>query len=91
MRHAREDYNARIVDLQEGIPEEEPVFVIRGQDVCAPETLDRYADLAEVVGAGPAFVSAVRAHADRMREWQRTVARKVPDLPAAEDPDDDRE
>jgi len=38
MKHAREDYN-RIQDPDEKIPDNEPVFLLRGQDVLAPNLL----------------------------------------------------
>ena len=43
MRHAREDYNNRIVDLENKIPKDEPVFLLRGQDVLAPGLLLEWA------------------------------------------------
>ena len=39
MKHAREDYN-RIQDPAGKIPENEPVFLLRGQDKFAPATLE---------------------------------------------------
>lgn len=45
MKHAREDYNRRIIDVDGTIPENEPVFLFRGQDKLAPQVLDFYADL----------------------------------------------
>jgi len=35
MKHARQDYN-RIQDSEGLIPEDEPVFLLRGQDTVAP-------------------------------------------------------
>lgn len=45
MKHAREDYNERIIDTARLIPENEPVFLFRGQDELAPQVLEFYADL----------------------------------------------
>lgn len=79
MKHAREDYG-RIQDPAGLIPEDEPVFVIRGQDLVAPAVLRFYADQAEAIGASAELVARVRGHAETMEKWQRDVARKVPDL-----------
>lgn len=79
MKHAREDYD-RIQDPAGLIPEEEPVFVIRGQDLAAPETLRFYAMQAHRMGASMDLVKRVLSHARAMEAWQQTVARKTPDL-----------
>jgi hypothetical protein len=42
VRHAREDYN-RIQDSAGLFPDDEPLFLIRGQDMAGPETLRQYA------------------------------------------------
>ena len=42
MIHARDDYN-RIQDPAGLIPADEPVFLLRGQDPAAPNTVDRWA------------------------------------------------
>jgi hypothetical protein len=82
MLHARKDYQARIQDVAGLIPADEPVFFIRGQDEAAPDTLRFWAETAQHLGASAEIVQLVRDHADRMDEWQRTRASKVPDLPA---------
>ncbi len=83
MKHARSDYD-RIQDPAGKIPEQEPVFLIRGQDKAAPETLRAYAMNAHRVGADNALVMAVLGHAKTMEEWQRRQAAKTPDLAAYE-------
>jgi len=35
MLHARKDYNERVQDTAKQIPEDEPVFLLRGQDALA--------------------------------------------------------
>jgi hypothetical protein len=77
MRHARTDYD-RIQDPEGKIPEDEPVFLIRGQDIVAGNTLRTWADLAEKAGADPDIVALVRNHAVKMDHWPK---KKVPDLP----------
>ena len=79
MKHARQDYN-RIQDPEGRIPENEPVFLIRGQDLAAPETLRQYALQAHRLGASNDLVMATLDQARAMEEWARTVARKTPDL-----------
>lgn len=80
MKHARKDY-ARIQDPAGLIPEEEPVFLIRGQDLVAPKVLRFYAAHAAGAGASDELVLLVLGHAREMERWQRLCARKTPDLP----------
>jgi len=47
MKFTREDYNRRIVDLENRIPENEPVFLLRGQDKFASLTLKKYCEFLE--------------------------------------------
>jgi hypothetical protein len=81
MRHARDDYN-RIQDQEGLIPDDEPVFLLRGQDICAPAAVEAWADLAETLRAAPEIVRAARMQAKRMRKWQEGYF-KVPDMPEA--------
>jgi hypothetical protein len=76
MRHAREDYE-RFQDPAGIIPEEEPVFLIRGQDSVGALAVLLYAALAESVNADPDLVRRCRAHAARMAAWPK---HKTPDL-----------
>lgn len=79
MKHAREDYN-RIQDPAGLIPEDEPVFLIRGQDMNAPAALRRYAALAQESGASRDLIDKVVDHAEAMERWQEIHGFKVPDL-----------
>lgn len=79
MKHAREDYS-RIQDPSGLIPENEPVFLLRGQDVLAPKLLEEWADRLELNGGSKEMADLVRSHAKRMIEWQVNVKAKVPDL-----------
>ncbi len=86
MRHSRADYN-RIQDPANLIPEDEPVFLLRGQDKYAPDTLRAYASSIYDRGKGDAEgMREIYAHADRMEEWQRVHGSKVPDAPKAPAP-----
>lgn len=57
MKHAREDYN-RIQDPEHKIPEDEPVFLLRGQDKVAASAVRYWAVLAYRMGAKPDIVDA---------------------------------
>lgn len=77
MKHARDDYN-RIQDPAGLIPADEPVFLLRGQDLYAAGALRWYADRVEGAGGDPAIVKATREQALRMESW---TYRKEPDMP----------
>ena len=79
MKHARADYD-RIQDPAGLIPKDEPVFLIRGQDLAAIPVLRYYLMTAVKVGADQALIDAVYSHIKAMELWQRTLARKTPDL-----------
>lgn len=80
MKHARSDYD-RIQDPEGKIPNDEPVFLIRGQDLAAPDTLRAYALYAHKAGASNALITATLDQANAMEKWQRERARKTPDAP----------
>jgi len=73
MKHARADYD-RIQDPAGLIPDDEPVFLIRGQDLAAPDTLRAYAMNAHVAGAANDIVMATLDQARAMEQWQRERA-----------------
>jgi hypothetical protein len=79
MKHARADYQGRIVDKAGLIPEDEPVFVLRGQDELAASAVRWYAVLARNNGRDD-IADAANRHADEMQKWH---PRKLPDLPKA--------
>lgn len=81
MLHARKDYQERIQDSANLIPEDEPVFLIRAQDIVGPDVVDRWADWAVEEGAKENIVRAARTHAEAMRKWQSEHGSKVPDMP----------
>lgn len=75
MKHARDDYN-RIQDPAGLIPEDEPVFLLRGQDVLASDAVRYYALRACLEGRiEVAFLSFQQAK--RMEGWE---PRKLPDI-----------
>lgn len=81
MKHARPDYD-RIVDPAGMIPEHEPVFLLRGQDTCAPAAIDAWIRAAAAMGVAPMMIKAAAAQRNRMIEWQDTHKSKKPDMPA---------
>lgn len=82
MRHNRSDYE-RIQDPDGIIPEEEPVFLLRGQDVSAAETVRYWADINEMAGGDPEASAAARRHAILMDMWP---VKKRADLISAVNP-----
>lgn len=82
MRHARPDYE-RFQDPLNLIPADEPVFIVRGRDVCAPDTVRAWCDIASENGVDSAMIGLCLDWADQMEEYQKRVGAKVPDLPAA--------
>ena len=68
MRHARDDYN-RIQDPSGKIPADEPVFLLRGQDPDAADTVRDYADRLEARGGDPHMVDVCREWAATMDLW----------------------
>lgn len=78
MKHARADYD-RIQDPEGRIPDDEPVFLIRGQDAVGSAAVLVWAALAEDRGADRRIVAAARKQAVKMKNWKR---HKTPDMPA---------
>lgn len=78
MKHARNDYN-RIQDPAGKIPEDEPVFLLRGQDKAAVGAVRAYAEILESMGGDPVLVRQSREQAKRMEQWQADVRAKVAD------------
>jgi hypothetical protein len=62
------------------IPADEPVFLIRGQDVVGGDAVRAWADLAEKAGAAADILTVARDHAAKMDAWPK---KKRPDLPAS--------
>ena len=79
MRHARADYD-RIQDPAGLIRDDEPVFLLRGQDVVAPAIVEKWAMVAADLGASKEIVTAALQQASRMRAWQMQHGHKVPDM-----------
>lgn len=80
MKHAREDYDRRIVDLDNKIPHDEPVFLLRGQDILAPGLLLEWAKQLRLHGGDPNMARTAEDHAQAMIDWQRDHGAKTPDM-----------
>jgi hypothetical protein len=77
MIHARKDYQ-RIQDPTGLIPENEPVFLLRGQDITTPDAIECWADLQEDPWGRLACMA--RMHAETIRRWQRVNVVKQADI-----------
>ena len=78
MKHARQDYD-RIQDPEGKIPADEPVFLLRAQDVFAAPTIEYWARQVESYGGSPNIVKLAREQSLRMAKWPK---HKIPDLPS---------
>lgn len=77
MRHARADYD-RIQDPAELIPEDEPVFLIRGQDEVGAAAVRAWANLHRINGGSDHVYLLAMKQADKMEAWPK---KKLADLP----------
>jgi len=80
MKHARSDYDKRIVDLENKIPEDEPVFLLRGQDSLAPKLLMMWATDLLLRDGDPSMAESAMQQAQRMLKWQKEHGTKTPDM-----------
>ena len=80
MKHSRNDYD-RIQDPSNKIGIDEPVFLVRAKDICAPLTVRAWARLARLSG-NEEMASKAEGFATEMEEWQIENGCKKPDLPS---------
>jgi len=80
MRFGREDYDRRIIDTDNKIPQDEPCFFLRGKDVLAPALLLEWAKQLRLSGGDPNMASNAEEHAQLMIDWQRKHGGKTPDM-----------
>lgn len=79
MKHARDDYN-RIQDPAGRIPDDEPVFLLRGQDVLAAAIVRAYANSAALAGSHE-IARVSMEWADNMDAWRESHGGgKLPDM-----------
>ena len=76
MKHARPDYNYDNLNLR--IPNDEPVFLIRAQDIVSGDTVRAWANLHDLAGGDPKLSRLAREHAQLMDTWPK---KKQADLP----------
>lgn len=70
MRHVRADYNLRIQDSANLIPEDEPVFLLRGQDRTAAQIVRLWAAAQKHLPQyDPKAVALVEQWANKMDAW----------------------
>lgn len=69
MKHARSDYNDP--DLALRIPDDEPVFLIRAQDIVSGDAVRAWATLNDQVNGDPKLSHLARQHAQLMDSWSK--------------------
>lgn len=85
MKHAREDYS-RIQDPAGLIPDDEPVFLLRGQDPLAAALVEEWAlRYMQIPGASVAMGILAMRQSRAMEKW---AVKKTPDLPVYSDSED---
>ncbi len=73
MLHARKDYNFRIQDSDHKIGKDEPVFLLRAQDLNALLALyEYYRILQENDNSCPAIVEGVKRQIGRFINWRKS-------------------
>lgn len=70
----------RITTENKDIPEDEPLFLLRGKDLVTPLCLEAY--IAALAAAGyeaghPAFMAKLRVQRDRINDWQKENRNRV--------------
>lgn len=60
-----------------GIPEDEPIFILRAQDEVSLDTVEAYIDMSEKPGNDPTFMQNLRQVADEFNHWQVEHSDKV--------------
>lgn len=78
MIHARNDYQ-RIQDPNHQIPQDEPVFLLRAQDIVSAETVRFWAAENIKRGGSVELSKSAIAHADRMDRWHTKKPADAPE------------
>ncbi|MCP4259073.1 MAG: hypothetical protein GY774_16430 [Planctomycetes bacterium] len=86
MKHAHKQFD-HIQDPSGKIPEDEPVFLIRGQDAIGWKVLEEYVRIRRRDHFKPGdemdeMSRQIIAHANKMREWPE---KKMADMPVVEE------
>jgi hypothetical protein len=77
MKHVREDYQSRIVDLDHKIGEDEPVFLLRGQDKCFIPMLQLYLWMTTITTQDVEIIKSIYSHIAYSEAWQTANKGKV--------------
>ena len=77
MKHARPDYDIRVQDSANLIPEDEPVVLLRAQDKLACKAMRYYLELCYNASAID-VARVLEPHVKAMEQWEK---KKIPDLP----------
>jgi hypothetical protein len=80
MLFTRKDYNGRIIDTENKIPEDMPAFLFLASDIHAPNILLHYARKMRENGAGEMAASA-ELQAKKMLQWQKEKGYKIANAP----------
>jgi hypothetical protein len=62
-----------------GIPDDEPVFILRAQDATAPDAVSLYRGLARAAGASGDHLNAIERARGILVRWQQEHGSKTPD------------
>ena len=68
MIHSRADYNK---NLDKKIPKDEPVFLIRAQDIVSGDAVRVWADLNDEAGGDPEASEQAREWSKKMDAWPK--------------------
>lgn len=79
MKFGREDYNGRIVDKDGLIPDDEPCFILRAKDVCAPKAIMAWISEYMMKGGDSKLATNALSTVQEMLEWQKANGCKLPD------------
>jgi len=73
MKHERADYNERVKCVDGSIPENEPVFLLRGKDPFAQQVVEYWVFLHRHRKSLEVKRERVLAHAQKMYEYERDL------------------
>lgn len=71
MKFTRIDYNKRIVDTENKIPEDEPCFLLRGKDPLSPKLILMWAMELRLRGGSPELAKLAETAAQDMIQYQK--------------------
>lgn len=75
---AQENKYGKITVEHGSIPEDEPVFLLRAQDVAAIGAIQEYLDLCVQAGSPPQHIEGIDAAIARFANWRSEHGSKIP-------------